>query len=65
MQKCDMCHMQYEMCGTYLTTRANTYDKEVLLPKTHIDRNSDERNLLQLDDGYVNQIVDPKVYKHR
>ena len=57
--------MQYEMCGTYLTTRANTYDKEVLLPKTHIDRNSDERNLLQLADGYVNQIVDPKVYKHR
>ena len=58
MQKCDMCHMQYEMCGTYLTTRANTYDKEVLLPKTHIDRNSDGRNQMY-------QIADPKVDKHR
>ena len=58
MQKCEMCQMHYEMCGTYLTTRANTYDKEVLLPKTHIDRNSDGRNQMY-------QIADPKVDKHR
>ena len=24
MQKCEMCYMHYEMCGTYLATRANT-----------------------------------------
>ena len=34
MQKCEMCDMHYEMCGTYLTTRSNSYEKEVPLPKT-------------------------------
>ena len=65
MQKCKMCYMLYEMCGTYLSTRSNTYDKEIPLPKTYRDINSDGRNLLQLEDGYVYQIADPKVDRHR
>ena len=56
--------MHYEMCGTYLETRANTYYKEMPLPKTCRDKNLDGRNLVQLDDGYVDQIANPKVDKH-
>ena len=36
MQKCELCYMHYEMCGTYLATRANTYDKKCRCPK-HIE----------------------------
>ena len=61
MQKCEICDMQYEMCGTYLTTRSNDYEKEVTLPKTSRDKN--RRNLLQHDDGYVYQIANPTVNK--
>ena len=34
------------------------------LPKTCRDRNSDGRNMLQLEDGYVYQIADPKVDRY-
>ena len=53
MQKCEMCYMHYEMCGTYLTSRAINYDKEISLPKTYRDINSDGRNLLQLEDHFI------------
>ena len=53
--------MKYELCGTYLTTRSNNYEKEVTLPSR--DNNSVGRNLLQHDDGYAYQIKDPTVNK--